>query len=187
MDGQIVAPVARRRGLLSRGLLAAAGAVGWSLLAGRRASANEHEPAPETVVASSGASVLRLHGRAWHLQTAHRKRGELPVVGDRLGMYGELLDAPDGSKVGEFYAAGIFFDAPFGQSELSAANLEQHTFRLSDGTIVGLGTASGDEGVYAVVGGTGRYAGARGSYVARLQPIELGGDGSAEFTLSLIA
>jgi hypothetical protein len=40
------------------------------------------------------------------------------------------------------------------------------------------------ESVFAIVGGTGRYLGARGSYVARRLPVELGGDGSAAFTMT---
>ena len=48
-----------------------------------------------------------------------------------------------------------------------------------------LSSASAAENVYAVVGGTGRYAGARGSYTARQHPQELEGDGTAEFALRL--
>ena len=44
-----------------------------------------------------------------------------------------------------------------------------------------------DEGSYAIVGGTGRYAGASGTYTARQSLRELGGDGTAEFTLNLTA
>ena len=36
-----------------------------------------------------------------------------------------------------------------------------------------------------MIGGTGRYAGATGSYVARQSLREHGGEGTAEFTLTL--
>ena len=62
--------------------------------------------------------------------------------------------------------------------------VESHAFRLPDGTIHGMGTADGADSVFAIVGGTGRYVGARGSYTARHMPIELGGDGSAAFTMT---
>lgn len=65
--------------------------------------------------------------------------------------------------------------------------LGQHTFKLRDGTIVGTGTAGRLEGVFAILGGTGRYAGARGTYVARQRHHEFGGDGAAEFVLTFIA
>ena len=41
------------------------------------------------------------------------------------------------------------------------------------------------ENVFAIVGGTGKYLGVTGSYVARQNPLETGGDGTAEFTLTL--
>lgn len=187
MDDTRVRRLWGRRGLLGRGAVLAGG-LAAALGSWRSVRAAEHEVSPSGASGSGpGTATLQLYGRGWHLQTANRKRGTLPTAGDQLAMFGELLDAPEGEKLGEFYAAGFFFDAPFGPSELSVANLEQHTFKLRDGTLVGMGTASQDEGVYAIVGGTGRYAGARGSYVARLQPIELGGDGSAEFTLTLLA
>jgi hypothetical protein len=62
-----------------------------------------------------------------------------------------------------------------------------HTFDLAEGTILGIGANKLDEGSYAIVGGTGRYAGASGTYTARQFLRELGGDGTAEFTLNLNA
>ena len=40
---------------------------------------------------------------------------------------------------------------------------------------------------FAIVGGTGRYAGARGTYLARRDPLEFGGDGTASFEIDLTA
>ena len=85
--------------------------------------------------------------------------------------------------VGHFTAAHLTHDSPFAAG---ASSLEIHTFALKDGTIHGLGSAArGAEGHFVILGGTGRYAGASGSYVARQSSRELGGNGTAEFHLTL--
>ena len=65
--------------------------------------------------------------------------------------------------------------------------LQLQTFDLLDGTIMGIGAAGAHENPFAIVGGTGRYVGVSGTYVAKQSPRELGGDGTAEFTLTLTA
>jgi hypothetical protein len=73
-------------------------------------------------------------------------------------------------------------DSPFA----AASSLEIHTFDLDGGTIHGLGSAvRGTDGQFVVLGGTGRYVGATGTYLARQLPRELGGNGTAEFHLTL--
>ena len=166
-----------KRGALTRGLVALAGSLGLGL-GGSSAIARANSVAPP-------GETLTFFGRHWHLASAHRRPGELPAQGDRLAMFGELLGDRDGEKVGEFYAACFCVDSPFGPTPFAAANLEFHTFNLEDGSITGMGTASAGENVYAIVGGTGRYLGARGSYVAVQRPHELGGDGTAEFQFTL--
>ena len=112
----------------------------------------------------------------------------MPAKGERLTGYGELLDRPGGTKVGEFFSTLFALDSPFGLTPMGATGLEYHSFNLSDGTILGLGTGAGDgESTFAIVGGTGRYAGARGTYIAHQRPRELGGNGTAEFRLTLVA
>jgi hypothetical protein len=93
---------------------------------------------------------------------------------------GELVDA-EGTSLGRFLGISTAFDA----TSPGTSAVESHTFQLADGTLHGTGTAeAGGESVFAIVGGTGRYHGARGSYVARQMPVELGGDGSAAFTMT---
>jgi hypothetical protein len=168
-----------RRGLLGRGALLVAGALGLGAVARGEGARELAAPAAE-----AGRSVQRLAGRSWHL-VSDRRPGEVPAQGDRLTMYGELFDEAGGRKLGEFYAACFCTGAPFGMGPVAAANVEMHTLNLADGSIMAMGTATAGENVYAIVGGTGKYAGATGSYVARQRPFELGGDGTADFVLTL--
>ena len=178
-------PVTRaaRRSLIGKGALLAAGAatLGWL---GRRDDPGAAVKSAVAAPSDVGARVVSFVGRSWHLVSADRRAGEPPQPGDRLTMYGELL-GQGGEKAGEFYSACFCVGSPFGQSPHAAGNVEFHTFNLTGGSITGMGTASAGENVYAIVGGTGEYVGATGSYVARQRPFELGGDGTAEFVLSL--
>jgi hypothetical protein len=139
---------------------AAVGAAGLATLAG--------------VGEASGSPVqgesIRLEGRRWRLSSASAE-------GARTAQ-GELHAG--GEQVGEFFASSL---AP-GES----AGSELHTFSFPNGTILGMGAAPADpeaENAFAIVGGTGRYSGASGSYLLRQSPMELGGDGTAEVTMRL--
>ena len=99
--------------------------------------------------------------------------------------YGELYAPEDETKVGEFAATYAGMPKPATAGRL--VSLEQHVFTLPGGSILGSGiTAPGFETVdeFAVVGGTGKYAGARGTYVIQQSHLELGGDGTATITHS---
>jgi hypothetical protein len=129
------------------------------------------------------ATELKLYGRNFHLHAPEHRAGQVPVKGERHSTYGELLERPRGKPVGHFAAAHLAHDSPFAAG---ASSLEIHTFTLPGGTIHGLGSVlGGAEGQFVVLGGTGRFAGAQGSYVARQSSRELGGDGTAEFRLTL--
>jgi hypothetical protein len=155
-----------RRGVLGRGLMVLAGL--GAAVAGRPAFAR----------ARPGSLVL--YGRNW--RGYGHGRG-LPLEDDRLSVRGDLLARPDGGPVGEFFATAFAFGgAPH---PAHAERLELHTFKLAGGTIFGTGTVGGLEGAFAIVGGTGRYAGAHGTYVARQGHPELGGDGAAQFVFDL--
>ena len=146
-----------RRGLLLLGGLGAAGA-------GK--------------IAADRSGSLVLYGSGW--------RGlddRLPRGGERISVRGDLHTQPGGAPVGEFFATAIAFDGS--PHPALAERQETHTFKLRDGSIFGVGTAGGLDGSFAVLGGTGRYAGARGTYTARQGHEALGGDGAAEFVFDL--
>jgi len=183
-----------RRKLLGGGAALATGVLGLGFL-GKRFGQSDPQPThaaklPVVATAPSGAPIeLRLYGRNWHIQgEGPRARWARPERGQRQLTFGELLDGPvdsAGAKVGELYATCTCVNAPFGAGPLAAAFVEQHTLNLKEGTLTGMGTSQGEESTFAIVGGTGRYAGARGSYVARQFPVELGGDGTAELVVTI--
>jgi Allene oxide cyclase barrel like domain len=165
-----------RRGVLGRALVLVAGAFGLGAV--ERAEASGSVAAPTTK-----GTELRFYGRNFHLHAPDRRAGQVPEKGERHSTYGELLARPKGKVVGSFAAAHLTHDSPFAAG---ATSLEIHTFTLKDGTIHGLGSvARGAEGQFVILGGTGRYAGAQGSYTARQSSRELGGNGTAEFHLTL--
>lgn len=159
-----------RRSLLKRAFVLAAGAVGVG------AVAKDAHSQIGTGLPVDGREV-RLYGRSWRLETPGRRPGEAIQAGDHGVVYGDLLDAQQGHVLGQFYGSRL---AMHGQ-----AGVEVHTFVLPGGTIVGMGTSVLGEAVFAVVGGTGSYAGAKGSYVAKQRLREQGGNGTAEFKLTL--
>lgn len=182
--------VGTRREALKRGLVLLGAAVGAGT-AGKAVfdtAQTRADPATRPAV-GVGTQELKFHGRQWHVSASGLRPGQLPDRGQRLLGQGELTDTPGGAKVGEFFATSFGVDSPGRAGPDGVATLEMHTFNLADGTIIGTGTARAAldaEDVFAIVGGTGRYVGARGSYVARQQPQEWGGDGTAEFTLTLV-
>ena len=93
-----------RRGVLGRGLMLAAGALGIG--AARRAEAARaaaREP-------RDGARAVR--PELPPARPVHRA-GQVPVKGDRHSAYGELLGRPNGKVVGHFTAAHLTHDSPF--------------------------------------------------------------------------
>lgn len=184
--------IGTRRETLKRGLLLIGAAVGVGT-AGRAITTADLTTADRSTVAPQGGGrrteQLTIHGQQWHVSSNGLRPGELPDRGRRLLGQGELVDRPGGAKIGEFFATSFGIDSPGRAGPDGAATLELHTFNLAGGSIIGTGTARAGldaEDVFAIVGGTGRYVGARGSYVARQQPQEFGGDGTAEFTLTVI-
>lgn len=154
------APALSRRRLV-QALVVGAGAAG--VAATGRASAQQ--PA---------AGTLTLTGREFRTTRLGAQAGTLPTSANVPATSGELL--LDGGDVGRFASTTV---------PGSGGSFVLHSFDLGDGTLLGMGSGPLVEGAFAVVGGTGRYAGASGAYTARQAPRDLGGDGSASFTFSL--
>jgi hypothetical protein len=111
--------------------------------------------------------------------------GELPRERERVTVRGDLHAHAGGAPAGEFLATAIAFGGA--SHPALAERQETHTFKLRDGSIFGAGIAGGLDGSFAVLGGTGRYAGVQGTYTARQGHAEFGGDGTAEFVFDLRA
>jgi len=169
-------PTSGRRGVLKRGIFAAA-AAGVAALAIRP---SEQRSALATVPIG-GAKTIELFGRGWHADTS-----KVPSKGDSYSVYGELLASPDGDKCGEFYGACLAIDSPFQLTGDGIGSLEIHTLVLAGGSIVAMGAGGGVERSFAIVGGTGKYTGARGSYTASQDTYGLGGRGTAALKLRLL-
>jgi len=175
--------VVSRRNLLQRMALFLATTVGALVPDSAVAALEVAAPTPK------GLNNFGLYGYAWHLHAPGRLRGELPRRGDRINMSGRLLNAVDGVEIGQFLSACFCPDAPGGSGPFADVTMEMHTFTLHDGTLMGMGmgeTLPGQIARFALVGGTGRYAGARGHYTARQEPVELSGSGGAEFHFEFI-
>jgi hypothetical protein len=164
-------PQVRRRSVLTRGL--AGLAAGVAFFAGRSDSRPAVVP-----LARSTSRTTELYGRGWYAHSADLKFGELPRAGDRYAVYGDLFESLDGRKIGDFSSAN-FALATHGST------VEVHTLNLATGSIVGIGSGTGAKRTYAIVGGTGAYVGARGSYIAEQDIYGFGGNGTAKFSLTL--
>jgi len=170
-------PVTRREimrtGVVAGGALFGAGAV-------FRASAPESKPEGRSEPTLIRARGLRLNAPTF-------RKGRQPAPGERILVTAELVDATGETVVGQLYGEYVALGDNRGGTG-SPASLERHTFAFADGTLIGSGAATRDlttSDSFAIVGGTGRYAGATGTYTARQGPLQLGGDGTAEYQIDL--
>jgi hypothetical protein len=165
-----------RGGALKRFLLLAGGAVGVGV-AGGRALGRGSEPAAAPTSVGRRTTSFVLYGRDWRLGSHAAEHGKRLSPKEQRTPAGRIVDHV-GRELGTFKAANLI-----GYGGV----LQLQTFDLVDGTIVGVGSSGMHENPFAIVGGTGSYAGVSGTYVARQSPREVGGDGTAEFTLTLTA
>jgi hypothetical protein len=166
--------IPKRRTLLQRAFFAVTGALGLGAAPTRVDAAEAFSPP------SADGPRLRLQGRRW------LSPPPAPGGAGRVVRCGELQEGPDGGRIGEFFTNAFCLDTPFGPQAAAASNLEFQTFRLPEGTLFGVGAAgAAGEKHFAVLGGTGRYAGARGSYVEREAPSPSAKPGALEFHLNL--
>ena len=172
-----------RRQMLRSAVALAAGAVGIGAAATRGGSSSSTTATPRAAGAAERHARLLLHGTDWHALTVGRRAGIGPEPGDRVTVSGELADE-SGTRLGSF-SGSCFCVSDAGDG---VGGVELHTLNLGDGTVHGMGTTTpglDEAATFAVVGGTGRFEGASGSYVIRQRAVEFGGDGSADVELTL--
>jgi hypothetical protein len=167
---------ATRRAMLSRAGLLALGAFGLGAASGTAATRATDDEAFETRPARRRTRTVTLFASDVRLASSAIQPGRRPTKTDVAAPLGKLRDRRD-RPAGEFHAALL---------PGSGDALEFHQFRLKDGTILGMGVGGLSGGSFAIVGGTGRFAGATGSYVAR-RAARSSARSQTEFVLTLTA
>jgi hypothetical protein len=155
-----------RRNALQRGLLFVGGLVGLGAAA-------------RTTSLPTRGSSLVLYARDLDAYAGGRRASGMPARGEQTTSRARLFDGPSGHSVGELHVASVALRGP-GAGSADAGAMEWHTFHLPGGTIIGSGTAGSERGEFAILGGTGRYANARGIYTLRRGEL---GESDAEFVL----
>jgi len=154
--------------------------------AASKAAAFAQDDPPEI---KQGQQVV-LHARRLRISSQDFRRGEIPQSGIRMLAKAEIVvDASNSRKVGDFFASYYRINTAGKVAHDEPGSLEHHTFILPEGNIFGSGVATSgrdSDGQFAIIGGTGRYVGARGSYTARQSHVDFGGDGTATFSLTLL-
>jgi hypothetical protein len=177
-----------RRGALKSGVALLAGVVGLEVAGRARDGAAASPPPPQAP--SPSATTLVLEARGLHAMPVGGRVGAPVERGERLTLHADLLHGGGGGPAGTLTGVSHCTAAPLSSDGSPVGALEMHTLALRDGTIVGMGTSpavAAGAAAFAVVGGTGRYAGARGSYLAEQQTDAAGGPGCARYTLTLIS
>ena len=87
----------------------------------------------------------------------------------RIVASGDLLNGPEGERIGTFYTNCFCVPTPFGAQVAAPSTLEFHVLQLQDGTLFSMGSGhdADSEQQLAIIGGTQRFAGRSGIYVQR--------------------
>jgi hypothetical protein len=156
-----------RRSLLSR-LGIAAGVLGTTGMTGVTGAS-----AREVTASRSSALPNVIYGTDWRVIWPDVKPGTRPTPDSPRLPHGRLVDGA-GEALGAFEASVML---------TGGRGTHLHRLELSDGTITAAGPATFDDATFAVIGGTGRYSGASGSYHLVQRPSPTGG--TATFTLDI--
>jgi hypothetical protein len=171
------APVSRRSFVTGAAValgLGAAGGAGLATAAGvTGGTALPGAAAVRGAAIAAGTVLTHLAGRDWRQSRPGPEPGRAAAPGTLATTSGALVDA-DGRDRGAFRSVAL------------GGTAYLHLLELDDGTLLGMGSGDLDEATYAVVGGTGAYRGAAGTYTVSQRPREAGGDGTADFTFALL-
>jgi len=136
-------------------------------------------------LASAATPEPGVHALTLTATDLHTDAGGWPEPGQTVHAYATLT-GPHGAPAGRFFATIATIDDPADDDTLAQ---ETHTFVLEDATIVGSGVSTIDDeqpDTFAIIGGTGRYLGARGQYTAVQRHADLTGDGTASYEMTII-
>ena len=172
-------PTISRRSVLQRSLLFVAGACGLQL-APCETQAAELPPAPY------GSTTLKFYSTSFRHHRPGQRPGKLPTRTGVLNRHGELLDGVAGKKVGDFAATCLGSEGSLPAGRPGGFIVELQTLQFEDGSLFGIGSGSEDENMHAILGGTGRFAGAKGSYLIRRSD-EAANEGAIEFVINLLS
>lgn len=178
-----------RRSVLGS-VLAATGLAGTGLASKFvAASGDEDSAAPQARdSAADAAAVPTLYLERFSMHTGDRGRGAQRKRGDQTILRGTLTTEA-GERYGEVFGSALTMPGPIEPDTPQTPRLEIQNFHLIDGTILGMGTAFAQvevPNVYTIIGGSGRYAGARGGYTFDNNPSVANTDGRATITFDLV-
>jgi hypothetical protein len=159
-----------RRTAVTRALLVLAGIFGAGYAGTKLPEDGSGAPASS----AEDAQTLELYVRNVRFVANDATGGTLPAGRELETPHGTITDA-GGRELGELTA---------GLLPGSNGEIEVQRFTFPDGTLIGMGSGGLDEVEYAVVGGTGRFAGASGSYAVRLSPGARGEDAEFQVTVT---
>lgn len=167
-----------RRTLLQRALALMAGGVAFG--SGVRLTRGS----PVRAEAAADPS-LTVYARTRPFVVPPNGRGSVTATGTLMAS-GDLLDAPDGKSIGSFVTNCL---CVIGSAAHNVAHptLEFQALQLKDGTLYGMCAGPGPDGAksHAIVGGTGRFTGARGTYVERAAATHSGRYDVIQFVVTL--
>ena len=165
-----------RRTLLQRGIALVGGALGVGAIGGEVHARTE---------IGARVQTLQLLGRR---RTPARLAGATHGAQQHAVSSGDLLDAKGDQTIGSFHTNGFCLETRLGTPMPSDSNIAFQTFVLAEGSLFGLGGGPSPDGdrTCAVLGGTGRYAGAQGTYVERVPSKPTARD-AVEFVFTLRA
>ncbi len=131
-----------------------------------------------------GLSELVVNASNLRLSSAGRAA---PGLGESVLLSAELEVEALGLG-GSMHGVYLVIDSPGKVGASAPTSIETHYFEFPGGTLVGSGTASldDDDDQFVVLGGTGVFAGVRGSYAATQRPLGLGGDGIANYRFTFL-
>lgn len=149
-----------RRTLLQRALALMVGGVAFG--SGVRLSRGS----PVAADAAPGSSLI-VYARTRPFVVPPTGGAPVTAAGTQMSS-GELLDAPDGKSIGSFVTNCLCVVGGAAHN-VAHPTLEFQALQLKEGTLYGMCAGATPDGAkaHAIVGGTGRFAGARGTYVER--------------------